>query len=191
MGPRARIAAVTVVVCLAAGTPGAPARAGDLAPPVPNVPSVLPDATGVMAFENRSGVQGLGWMSAGAAFLVGEKVEAARALRPVFGPLVVPPGPPVAASPASVAAYAGKSGARWVWTGWVKRPDWELQVGIALWRVDGGAAVQVGEVVRRGEFGKLSDFSAEAITELMATAGMPLGPAQRARVERRPTSDFY
>src|SRR5690606_23711545 len=23
------------------------------------------------------------------------------------------------------------------------------------------------------------------------TAGMPLGPAQRARVERRPTSDFY
>src|SRR5690606_39038320 len=84
MGPRARIAAVTVVVCLAAGTPGAPARAGDLAPPVPNVPSVLPDATGVMAFENRSGVQGLGWMSAGAAFLVGEKVEAARALRPVF-----------------------------------------------------------------------------------------------------------
>ncbi|HEU5055164.1 MAG TPA: hypothetical protein VFU21_01505, partial [Kofleriaceae bacterium] len=145
-----RIAALTVAaVALAAG--GGAARAGDLEPAVPNVPGKLPDPYAVMLFENRSGVQSLGWMSAGTAFLVGEMAEGIGALRPVYGPYVAPAGPPVVVNAASVAAFAGKAGAMWVFAGWVARPNWELQVGISLWKVEGGKASQVGEVVRRGE----------------------------------------
>src|SRR5690348_11524775 len=73
-----RIAAAAVVgAALAASV----AQAGDLQPAVPNVPPRLPDPYAVMLFENRSGVQGLNWMSAGAAFLVGEKAEASASIR--------------------------------------------------------------------------------------------------------------
>jgi Flp pilus assembly protein TadD len=130
-------------------------------------------------------------MSSGAAFLVGEKVESVAALRPVYGPYVAPAGPPVAVNAGSVAAFAGKSGARWVFTGWVARPNWELQIGIALWKVEGGKAAPVGEVVRRGEFNKLPDFASEAIGELCEKASVPLGSEDRARLARRPTGDFY
>ena len=185
-----RIAALAVAaVALAAG--GGAALAGDLEPAVPNVPAKLPDPFAVMLFENRSGVQTLGWMSAGTAFLVGEKVESAGALRPVYGPYVAPAGPPVAVNAASVAAFAGKTGAKWVFAGWVARPNWELQVGISLWKVDGSKASQVGEVVKRGEFNKLPEFATQAISELCDKAGIPLGADEKTRLARNPTGDFY
>jgi Flp pilus assembly protein TadD len=162
-----------------------------MTPPVPNVPSVLPEPFAVMLFENRSGVQALGWMSAGVAFLVGEKAEAVQAIRPVYGPLVAPTGAPVPAAPEKVASFAGKVGARWVFTGWVSRPNWELQLGVSLWKVTGSRAMRVGEVVRRGDFKSLSAFAAEAIIELCGAANLPLGPAERTGIERRPTGDFY
>jgi Flp pilus assembly protein TadD len=185
-----RIAALAVVAAAVAAMSGR-ARAGDLDPAVPNVPARLPDPFAVMLFENRSGVQSLGWMSAGAAFLVGEKAEAVAALRPVYGPYVAPAGTPVAVNAGSVAAFAGKTGARWVFAGWVARPNWELQVGISLWKVEGGVASQVGEVVRRGEFGKLPDFAGEAIGALCEKAGVALGADDRTHLARRPTGDFY
>ena len=185
-----RIAALAVAAAALAAAHGG-ARAGDMEPVVPNVPAKLPDPFAVMLFENRSGVQSLGWMSAGAAFLVGEKAEAVAAIRPVYGPYVAPAGPPVAVNAGSVAAFAGKTGARWVLSGWVARPNWELQVGIGLWKVEDGKAVEVGEVVRRGEFNRLPDFTTEALTELCDKAGIALGADDKARLAHKPTGDFY
>ncbi|HTE52189.1 MAG TPA: tetratricopeptide repeat protein [Kofleriaceae bacterium] len=169
-----------------------PTATGSLAPTVPGVPARLPDAFAVMAFENRSGVAGMAWMSAGMAFLVGEKAEGSRSLRPVYGALVVPAGPPVAVGPRSVGEFARSVGARWVWTGWMTRPNWELQLGIALWRVDGpGDAVKVGEVMRQGDFARYSEFAAAEVESLCARAGIALDAEEKLEVEHRPSADFY
>jgi len=203
MGPIGRIAALAcagataawaAAAAIAPGTAAAnPTGQGSLAPAVPGVPARMPDAFAVLPFENRSGVQGMAWMSAGMAFLIGEKVEANRDLTPVYGPLVVPPGPPLAITAPSVAAFAREVGARWVWTGWVARPDWELQLGVSLWRVEGntGAAVRVGEVVNRAEFARYSDLAAQAVTALCNKAGLAVDAGERVEVERTPSADFY
>lgn len=198
---RGRIAALAVAGVVAAAAAGAasaepPAGAArpavELAPSVPGVPAHMPAPFAVMAFENRSGVQGLGWMSAGAAFLVGEKAEVMRGLRPAYGSLVVPPGAPVAASASAVAGFARKSGARWVLTGWVARPNWDLRLAVALWRIDAhGGAHKVAEAVRTGEFARYSDFAAAELTEVFGKAGMPPDAAERAALEHTPSSDFY
>jgi Flp pilus assembly protein TadD len=199
MGLIGRIAALAWVILAAGGAVGAsagtaaanPDATGSLAPQVPGVPARMPDPFAVMGFENRSGVQGMDWMTAGMAFLVAEKAEESSALRPVYGSLVVPPGPAVAASAPAVAEFAQRVGARWVWTGWVTRPDWELQIGISLWRVDGGKAQPVGEVVSQGEFARYSDFAAAAVLGLCSKARIPISAEQRKEVERRPSDDFY
>lgn len=197
MGPQGSLAALVCAgvtgACLAMGAAPALARpgAGSLAPTVPGVPARIPDPFAVMAFENRSGVEGMDWMRAGMAFLVGEKAEGSRSLRPTYGPLVVPAGPPAPATADSVAAFARDTGARWVLTGWVSRPSWQLQLGVSLWRVDKGDPVHVGEVVGKGDFARYSDLAAAAVGGLCQKAGMPLGPDERVEVERRPSADFY
>ncbi|HKE18284.1 MAG TPA: tetratricopeptide repeat protein [Kofleriaceae bacterium] len=203
MGPFGRIAALACTGAaaawlLAAGAgdlaaAGPPPGKGSLAPAVPGVPAKMPDPFAVMAFENRSGVPAMSWMSAGMAFLVGEKAESNREIRPVYGSLVVPAGPAVAVTRQSVAAFAREAGARWVWTGWVARPSWELQLGVSLWRVDGssGDAVKVGEVVRKGQFAAYSDLAAAAIEALCDKAGLAVDEEERAELERKPSADFY
>ena len=197
-GRIAALAAVGAVLASAAGAARAEPVAGaarpvvELAPTVPGVPAHMPEPFAVMAFENRSGVQGLGWMSAGAAFLVGEKAAAMRRLRPVYGLLVVPPGPPVAAAPAAVAGFAKKSQVRWVLTGWIARPNWDLRLAVALWRIDAhGGAHKVAEAVRTGEFARYSDFAAAELGEVFGRAGMPPDAAEQAEIARAPSSDFY
>jgi Flp pilus assembly protein TadD len=201
MGPFGRIAALLCAGVAAWSASSAsvrpaaaqPTASGTLAPTVPAVPARIPDPFAVMAFENRSGAEALGWTSAGMAFLVGEKAEGSRSLRPVYGPLVVPAGPPVAVSPRSVAEFARGVGARWVWTGWVARPDWDLQLGISLWRVDGaeGDAVRIGEVVRRGQFAGYSEYAGAAVVALCAQARIRLDAAETREIERSPSTDFY
>jgi len=159
---------------------------------VPDVPSRLPAPYAVMPFENRSGVSGLDWMSAGVPFVVGEKLEVHRALRPVYGPLVVPRDTrPVPASADSVRAFARKTGARWIVTGWVQRPNWELELAIALWSVDGESAKLVGEIKRRGDFNDVHAFVAEALEQLCDRAGLALDSHARARLREPTTRDFY
>ncbi len=203
MGPIGRIAALACAgataawVAAAAIAPGSaaakPTGQGTLTPAVPGVPARMPDQFAVLPFENRSGVQGMNWMSAGMAFLIGEKAEANRDLTPVYGPLVVPAGPPIAITAPSVAAFARQVGARWVWTGWVARPDWDMQLGVSLWRVEGdtGAAVRVGEVVKRAAFASYSDLAAEAVATLCIKAGLPVDAGERVELERKPSNDFY
>ncbi|HWM84217.1 MAG TPA: tetratricopeptide repeat protein [Kofleriaceae bacterium] len=189
----AALACAGLVMAGAGVAAAKPTGSGTLAPTVPGVPAHMPDPFAVMGFENRSGVQGMAWMSAGMAFLVAEKAESNRRLRPVYGPLVVPSGPPVGITPQSVAEFARATGVRWVWTGWVARPEWVLQLGVALWRVDGaqGPAVKVGEVVRQAEFARYSDLAAAAVVALCEKGGIPLNPGERIEAERRPSADFY
>jgi len=159
---------------------------------VPDVPKHLPASFAVMPFENRSGVTGLDWMEAGIPFVVGEKLELHRDLRPAYGALVVPRNTrPVPASPESVRAFAATNGARWVVTGWVQRPNWELELSIALWRVDATVATMVGEVKRRGDFNDVHAFIAEALEQLCDRAALPLDSHARARLREVPTRDFY
>jgi Flp pilus assembly protein TadD len=203
MGPFGRIAALACAgaaatwLALAIPAPrsalAGPAGRGTLAPAVPGVPARIPDPFAVMAFENRSGVQGMDWMSAGMAFLIGEKAEANHDLRPVYGSLVVPPGPPIPVNGRSVAAFAREVGARWIWTGWVARPNWELQLAVSLWRIDDGGAeaVRVGEVVQRSEFARYSELAAAAVAGLCDKAGLPVDAGEKVELERRPSADFY
>lgn len=199
MGLWGRIAALAFASAAAVGlaawagsADAAPPPTGSLAPTVPGVPARMPDPFAVMAFENRSGVAGMAWMSAGMAFLVGEKVEQSRSLRPVYGALVAPSGPPVTVGPRSVGEFARSSAARWVWTGWVARPNWELQLGVSLWRIDGTAEpVKIGEITRQGEFARYSELTAQAIEGLCDKAGIPLDDGEKLAIERRPSSDFY
>lgn len=161
-------------------------------PGTPPVPARMPDAVAMMSFENRSGVLGLDWMSAGVPFVLGEKLAQTIDLRPVWGELVVPPGVPVKASAAAVARFAREQGAQWVWTGWVERPDWDLRLGIALWQINGdGTAVQIGEVVQQGDFKDVHSMTGKAAAELLGKAKFPLDDADQTILDRVPTADFY
>lgn len=181
-----RIAAAAALFLLALQ---APARAGDRA--TPDVPKLLPEPYGVMPFENRSGVRGLDWMEAGVPFVLAEKAEGLARLRPAFGTWVVPAGRGAPAEPNEVAAFAKERGLTWVWTGWIGRPDWELELGVTLWRMSGGSAARIGEVVARGEFEKVHDFVADAVLELAQRASLRSADDDLELVRHRPTSDFY
>ena len=78
-----------------------------------------------------------------------------------------------------VSAVARATGAELVWTGWYKRPNWDLQLAIALWKVVDGKATQVGQVVARGPFQDLNKMAADAIVELSEKAGRPARPEAR------------
>ena len=72
MGLRGRIAALACASAAAVGlatwagsADAAPPPTGSLTATVPGVPARMPDPFAVMAFENRSGVAGMAWMSAG------------------------------------------------------------------------------------------------------------------------------
>jgi Flp pilus assembly protein TadD len=197
--PRRRKLAAAMAVGALAIAFAWPAPAHARIPEIPDVPDELPDTFAVMPFENQSGVRGLDWMSAAVAFTLGERLEAHPRLLPGHGPLVVPEErAPEAADERSVAAFALETGARWVWTGAVDRPNWKLQIEVTLWRVDrdrrGGRNVKVsrvGDVVRRGDFQELHSFLGDAIVELCRAAEIALGAEQVREAYRLPTRDFY
>lgn len=161
---------------------------GDL----PDVPAKAPDRVAVMPFENRSGVHALDWMTAGVPLTVGEKVEQEIGLQPAYDEWVVPVGPVVRASPAAVETFARAHDARWVWTGWVERPNWQLRMAIALWRVDAGAAaVRVGEVEQLGPFGDVHAMVGTAAAKLLRDAGFAVSETQEAALSVPVSKDLY
>lgn len=158
---------------------------------IPDVPAVAPEPYAVMPFENRSEVLGIDWMSAAVPFVLAEKAEAHPAIRPAYGSLVLPNAAPVVASPENVAAFAKEQGAVWVWTGWLKRPNWDLQLAVSLWRVEDGKAKRVDTVVQRGDFKEVHAFTGKAMVELCAKASMPMSSEVAEAAAREPTPDFY
>jgi len=191
---RARTLLGALGVALALAAASIPARADTLTlepTGIPDVPKKPPAPYAVMPFENRSGVLGLDWMSAAVPFMLAEKAEAHQAIRPTYGALVLPSSAPVFPSAENVAAFAAREGAVWVWTGWIKRPNWDLQMGISLWHVEGGAAAPVGPVVERGDFSEVHALTGKAMVELCAKAKMPMSAEAAKEAAREPTADYY
>src|SRR5262249_21525689 len=109
-----------------------------------------PQRFAVAPFENRSNVRVFDWLVAGAPFEISEKTEGVLGLEPTGGRLHVG-GDAVAAEPAPVAAFAAARGAAFVITGWVERPNWQLRIDIALWKIAAGAATVAAEAQRTGD----------------------------------------
>jgi Flp pilus assembly protein TadD len=147
----------------------------------------------VMAFENRGGTAGMEWMRLAVPFSLAEKLEVHPGLRASYGTLVIPDGaPPAAVDADSVAAFAASARAELVWTGWLQRErNWDLAMGVTLWRVSAGKATALGEVTRRGDFKDVHAFTNDALRELCAAAGAPLEAPFAETVLRIPTRDYY
>ncbi|MCG8418369.1 MAG: tetratricopeptide repeat protein [Proteobacteria bacterium] len=183
-----------------------------------------PPGFGVLPFENRSPYRSIAWLRAAVPFVLAEKVEHHIGLRPVYGPLVVPaspnanpaasPGENSAAQPSpegpdeaeSVAAFAAETGARWIFTGWVDRPNWKLEIGVTLWRIasgsagavrsgegtpSSGAAVPVETFQARGDFAEVHTMVGTAIGQLAHSAGIAVAERAGDALARVPTEDFY
>jgi Flp pilus assembly protein TadD len=186
-----RAAALGLVLAAALVAPAA-AQNGPR-PTTPDIPRRLPDGFAVLPFENASGVKGLEWMRVALPVAVAEKLEAHPGLRLASaGDLIVPEGvAPVFVDETVVVAAAEKLGARFVWTGAFKRPNWKLELALRLWRVDDGSATVVGEARQLGDFSDVFSAIDEATQTLLAKAERPVPEAARPRVERQPTKDFY
>jgi tetratricopeptide (TPR) repeat protein len=161
---------------------------------LPDVPARPPDRFAVMLFPNESSSKNMDWAVSAVPFAIGEKVAARLQLEPAFGPLVVPPGPAIEASPAIVGAFAKRIGAQWVFTGWVQRPQDEIKLGVTLWRYDAAADVAkpLGlETIRRGPIPQLHALVADAIVELAGRAGWNVPGGAQAAMSVNPARDIY
>ncbi|MBZ0237367.1 MAG: tetratricopeptide repeat protein, partial [Deltaproteobacteria bacterium] len=158
---------------------------------LPDIPPTLPDGLAVMAFENNSGVRALDWVVAGIPLVIGERYEHVLGFRPTWGPLVVPEGAPVIGAEDSVAAFAAARGARWVVTGWVQRPAWQLRVKTTLWKVDGGKATTAAEYDAVGGMNDAYQLLGDTLVALATQAGWALPEGAEARLRAPPSKDFY
>ena len=158
---------------------------------LPDVPALVPERFAAMAFENRSGVHVLDWAIAGLPLVISEKLERLAGLAPAYDGWVVPAGPVVPASATTVAAFATARQARWVITGWVERPDWQLRLHVAVWKVDGGVATLAGEREAVGPVEQPHALVGTVVTGALVDAGWRL-PADAATVLAAPSSrDHY
>lgn len=170
--------------------PPAPERAA-IVDDVPDLPAVMPERYAPMAFENRSGVHVLDWAIAGLPFAIAETLERVSPLAPAYDAWVVPPGPVVPATPEAVAAFAAARSARWVITGWVERPNWQLRVHVAVWRVEGGAATIAGEREATGPIETPHVVVGPAVTGALVDATWPLAAEAATALSAPLARDAY
>ena len=168
--------------------PSGPAVEGDVADVPPFAAG--PARFAVAPFENHSNVRALDWLIAGAPFEIAEKSQNILGLAAAGGPLAVP-GTIVESDPISVAAYAQQTGATYVITGWVQRPNWELKLDAAVWKVVGGVAVVAGEAKRQGPVASYPQLVGEVMTEMWTKAGVPIDPERAGRLARSLSKDLY
>ena len=169
--------------------PSAHAAPGEDAADVPPQ-TAGPARFAVAPFENHSTVKALDWLIAGAPFEIAEKSENVLGLAATGGPLAVPRSA-VESDPIAVAAYARETGATYVITGWVQRPNWELRLDAAVWKVVGGAAVVVGEAKRQGPIATYPQMLGEVMTAMWTAAGVPVDKASAERLARPLSKDLY
>lgn len=171
---------------------GAPRPAGSSAVETNDVPDHVasPDAFAVVPFENRSGVRAFDWLIAGAPLEIASKTESAFDLESTGGPLFVG-GIRVPAEPMQLAAFAATRNATWVFTGWVERPNWELRISIALWKVVKGKATLVHEAQRTGPVPTYHKLLGETLGDVWTHAGKKVDPARAAELQRSLAIDHY
>ncbi len=178
---------------LPAEAPAAPVQpAGSSPVESSDIPGYRPSPArfAVAKFENRSGVRAFDWLVAGAPFEIAEKTEDIYGLEPTGGALHVT-GDAVPAEIGAVVAFATKRAARWVITGWVERPNWQLQLGITIWSVVGPTAVIVATTERTGDVKAYHQVLGEALGDAWSQAGHALDPAKSARLARALATDLY
>ena len=146
-------------------------------------------------FENQAAnVRAFDWMIAGAPFEIAEKTEEVLGLEPTGGPLHVG-GAAIAAEPEPVAAFAAERDAAWVITGWVDRPNWQLRLGVTLWKVTGAGAartaVVVAETQRTGEVKAYHQLLGESLADAWSKAGVAVDVDRRTRLGRALAGDLY
>ncbi len=160
---------------------------------LPDVPARAPDRFAVLGFENRAGVRALDWAIAGVPFSIGEKIERVFGLVPTFGPLVVPEGLVLPATPDAVGALAKARDARWIVTGWVARPSWMLRLHTTLWRRDPttGAVAIAAEHDVTGPMPDAHALVGAALVAMATTAGWTVPEGGAALLARAPSKDLY
>jgi len=162
---------------------------------LPDVPARTPDRFAVMAFENHSGVRALDWTTSGPPLALAERIEEQVGLVPGYDAWVVPAGPVIDATPENVARFAAAHDLRWVWTGWVERPNWQLRLVVTLWRIDvgptGAIATKVGDADQTGRFDDVHAMLGRAAARLLERAGIALDDAQRAALSANVSRDLY
>ncbi len=164
--------------------PGRPGAA------VPELPAQPPDRFEVLPFTNRTTIAALDYLLTAAPFELAEKLERAYQLDPAYGPWVVRAGTDPS-SAAGVAAAALAARARWVVTGWVERPSWQLRVGVTLWRVDHAGAAEVARAERTGPFAEVHQLLGALGLELAGHAGWRASPEAEAVLRASTSRDLY
>jgi tetratricopeptide (TPR) repeat protein len=162
---------------------------------IPDAPAKPPDRFAVMAFENHTNVRALDWVTTGPPLALAEKIEQHVGLIPAYDAWVIPPGPVIDGTPENVARFGAAKDARWVWTGWVERPNWLMRLVITLWRIDvgptGPVATKIGDVDQTGQFSDVHVMSGLAAARLLDKAGYTLGDTQRAGLQTNASKDLY
>lgn len=183
------VIAATPRVWAAPAPPDAPAddAAADREVPPYQPP---PARFAVVPFENHANVRAFDWLIAGAPFEIAEKTEAVLGLEPTGGTLYVAP-PAVAPESAAIAQLAAARGARYVVTGWVERPQWQLRIAIAVWTVTAGKAVVAGEAQRVGDVKTYHQLLGDALAEAWSKAGVPVSDVQKPKLARSLAGDLY
>ncbi len=160
---------------------------------VPGLPTPMPEAYAAMPFENRSGIAGLDWMRLAVPFVLAERAEGIARLRPGYGEMVLNAAPVHndKISLAEVAAFAKEHRLDWVLGGWIRRPDWKLELGISLYRVRGGTAELAAQEVMTGDFKNVHALLGTALNAIVASAGLASSGDRLELVNRASSTDFY
>nr|MDQ3369957.1 tetratricopeptide repeat protein [Myxococcota bacterium] len=170
-----------------------PTPAGSSAVESSDVPPWQPSPArfAVAPFDNESGAKSYDWLIAAAPFEIAEKTEDVLGLEPTGGALHVG-GTRVPSEVEPVTAFAKQRGATWVITGWVDRPNWQLRIGITLWKVAGHADAEVvAEVQKQGAQTSYHQLLGDALADVWSTAGITVDVARRTRLGRPLASDLY
>ena len=170
----------------------APTPAGRSAVESSDVPPhrASPERFAVVPFENRSGVRVFDWLIAAAPFEIATKTEGVLGLEPTGGPLYVG-ADHVPAEPGAVAVFAAARTARWVVTGWVERPNWELRLHLTLWKITGTSAAIAGDAERTGPVPSYHALLGDALGEAWTEGGLTLDATRSAALGRPLARDVY
>jgi Flp pilus assembly protein TadD len=152
-----------------------------------------PEPYAVLAFTNLTPHGTMEWLRVAVPFLLAERLEAHRGLRPVYGPLVLPDGQAaVDEGEAAVARLARATGARLIWRGSLERaPNWDLVSRFELWRVGERGVTRVGHVEQHTTYSDVQRATVAALETLCAQAGYPVAEADLVAVRRPATTDHY
>ncbi|MBA3397401.1 MAG: tetratricopeptide repeat protein [Deltaproteobacteria bacterium] len=148
-----------------------------------------PPRFAVAPFDNESGVRAFDWLVAGAPFEIAQKTEDVLGLEPAGGSRYVG-GTQIPSEVDPVTAFGKQHAATWVITGWVDRPNWQLRIGITLWKV-GSQAVVVAEAQRQGEVKAYHQLLGDTLAEVWTTAGFTIDAASKAKLTRSLATDLY